>query len=123
MAGSKQNVIDSLIIADQSKIENIEKSTAGYYGWTGTSVIFDELLKMFTKKDIQSQIHPITFNDFLQLVLVPETALCMIAEDWKGDFDLDKDYTALLYIYNDSIEFGKTVHEETIEPQIGGESF
>lgn len=100
-------------------MENIQKSASGYYGWTGTSVIFDGLLKMFKQQDIIEYVQPISYTDFVQFVLVPETALCLIAQD-KGYEVVDDNLETLLFIYNDSCDFGKIVHDDIKEEEFLG---
>jgi len=73
------------------------KSSCGYYGWTGTNLIFSEVLELFPEKELN--VAPIPYYDFVELVLVPETAVCLIAEDFK--LNLDDNYEEVLKIYDD----------------------
>ncbi|KIY64007.1 hypothetical protein CYLTODRAFT_324424, partial [Cylindrobasidium torrendii FP15055 ss-10] len=68
----------------QNQFANFDKTQPGYYGEQGAAVIQNTLYNMFPPSMMdQNAIKPISPADFIARVLVPETALCLIAEDCK----------------------------------------
>lgn len=53
---------------------------------------------------------PQSVNDFIQLVLVPETALLLIAQDQKLNVEYGEQLKQAERILRESSEFGNTVH-------------
>ncbi|KAJ3277191.1 hypothetical protein HDV01_000243 [Terramyces sp. JEL0728] len=96
-----------------TKFLKIEQAQCGYYGWTGSNFIFKALIGMFkSQKSILTadRVYPQTINDYIQLVLVPETALCLIAEDFDYDLDQRDPLKNAERILRQSSEFGNIVH-------------
>lgn len=108
MENLRQKVTFNLIIG--AIFKSTLKSTCGYYGWTGKNIIFREVAIMFPEKELKIT-DPINYIDYLEFVLVPETALCLIADDFN--YILDENYDTVLQLYHDSIEFGELVNGET----------
>ncbi len=91
-------------------MQGAEKSQCGYYGITGYNWIFKFLLDKFHSLE-PSLVHPLTILEFIQLVLIPEAALVLIAEDYQWNVDKEKKKT--LKILASSHEFGNIIHFET----------
>lgn len=65
---------------------NVERP--GYYGWMGLEVIYIALHKWYLRPGApfqltSQQIHPIAPDLFVRLVLIPEVALRLIADDMR----------------------------------------
>ncbi|KAJ3325851.1 hypothetical protein HDV06_002236 [Boothiomyces sp. JEL0866] len=96
-----------------TKFLKIEQAQCGYYGWTGSNYIFKELLRIFkVEKSILTpeRAFPQSVNDFIQLVLVPETALLLIATDQKLNIEDSQHLIEAETILKESNEFGNIVH-------------
>ncbi|CAG8543442.1 21983_t:CDS:2 [Cetraspora pellucida] len=85
-----------------------QKFLPGYYGSKGSSVIFSTLVSLFieSKRLTLNMTKPQEPLEYLNQVLVPETAIRLIAED-RGGIALKE----AREIMEDSIEFGMYVHD------------
>ncbi|CAG8508031.1 5959_t:CDS:2 [Dentiscutata erythropus] len=85
-----------------------QKFLPGYYGSKGSSVIFSTLVSLFieSKRLTLDMTKPQEPLEYLNQVLVPETAIRLIAQD-RGGISLK----AARKIMEDSIEFGMYVHD------------
>ena len=98
-------------------MQGAEKSQCGYYGITGYNWIFKYLLDKFNSIK-PSLVHPLTVIEFIQLVLVPEAALVLIAQDYQ--LDLDKKKKKVLKLLDDSHQFGNLVYAEANDDALHG---
>ncbi|RIA88663.1 RTC4-like domain-containing protein, partial [Glomus cerebriforme] len=90
-------------------MNRFEKLRPGYYGSKGLNIIVDVLSELFLFKNILTYdlTHPKNPVDFLQEVLVPETALRLILQD-KSNITLEE----ARKIMEDGGDFGDYVHGE-----------
>ncbi|RIB30559.1 restriction of telomere capping protein 4 [Gigaspora rosea] len=81
----------------------------GYYGQRGLNIISDVLSKFFLDTNLLTYdlVFPKKPVDYLQEVLVPETALRLISQD-KGGLELK----LARKIMEDSADFGDYIHSE-----------
>ncbi|KAG9001213.1 hypothetical protein FRB90_011659 [Tulasnella sp. 427] len=85
----------------QGQMETFHLTQPGYYGEQGFIVISETLQNMFPQEKLEAaDIMPMNSQDFLQRVLVPETAILLIMED------RDEDYATALKTMEDSRAFG-----------------
>ncbi|KJA13715.1 hypothetical protein HYPSUDRAFT_195593 [Hypholoma sublateritium FD-334 SS-4] len=99
----------------RGQFANFEKAQPGYYGEIGSVIIHQTLYNMFPLAEMNPEhVAPLTTNEFVQRILVPEVALHLIMEDkrLKGD-DGTK---AALAILRDSSAYGVAMF-----PEDGGE--
>ncbi|KAF9485536.1 hypothetical protein BDN70DRAFT_795754, partial [Pholiota conissans] len=99
----------------RGQFANFEKAQPGYYGEIGSVIIHQTLYNMFPLDEMDpAPILPLTANEFVQRVLVPEVALHLIMEDKKlsGDVGVKK----ALKILRDSSAYGVAMF-----PEDGGE--
>jgi RTC4-like domain len=100
--------------------------TCGYYGWTGTSVIYKHMLDMFSNPNstlTTKTASPQTITDYIQYVLVPEASLLLIAQDQHWDLDIKSQKEDAIFLMEESEEWGALVHSEILEEKILGEAF
>ncbi|CAG8456796.1 5678_t:CDS:2 [Gigaspora rosea] len=91
------------------QINYFELFQPGYYGSKGLAVILETLTEMFVQTKILTTnlCTPQSSSQYLAQVLVPETAISLIAEDFNN-ISLD----AAKKVMIDSIEFGLYVHDD-----------
>lgn len=103
-----------LFLADQVQ--------CGYYGPTGQTWIFKHLCDTFKINDSKSipisKIKPLSLTDFIELVLTPEAALILIAEDLKRNLENAKDLKHVTKVLHKSVEFGKAIHNQDMDNEI-----
>ncbi|CAG8849787.1 1905_t:CDS:2, partial [Gigaspora margarita] len=80
-----------------------EELEPGYYGPKGLNIITSELQKMFVSTNVMTieSCSPQTRHQYLFYVLVPETTIRLIMEDYHCDYEKAKN------IMSQSIEFGR----------------
>ncbi|KAF9460531.1 RTC4-like domain-containing protein [Collybia nuda] len=99
----------------QGQFANFEKTQPGYYGERGSVIIHQTLYNLFPPTSIDpSHVAPLTPNEFLQRILVPEVGVRLIMED-KGLFGNDGVNSAV-QILRDSASYGVAMF-----PEDGGE--
>ncbi|KAM6496813.1 RTC4-like domain containing protein, partial [Amanita muscaria] len=93
------------IASVREQFANFEKAQAGYYGELGYAIIHQSLLDLFppTSCDV-GFANPLTPEQFVQRVLVPEVALRLIQEDMdlRGPTHIAK----ALQVLRDSSKYG-----------------
>ncbi|CAG8799861.1 22973_t:CDS:2, partial [Gigaspora rosea] len=96
-------------IADSNDLKNTN-TAPGYYGPKGLAVILTTLTDTFVKTKILTAnlCTPQSSSQYLAQVLVPETAIRLIAEDFNN-ISLE----AAKEIMIDSIEFGQYVYDDS----------
>ncbi|KIM44795.1 hypothetical protein M413DRAFT_362806 [Hebeloma cylindrosporum] len=98
----------------RGQFANFEKAQPGYYGELGSVIIHQTLYNMFPPASMDpNSIAPLTANEFVQRILVPEVALHLIMED-KGFSD--EDMQEALTILRESSAYGVAMF-----PEDGGE--
>ncbi|KAI6167304.1 RTC4-like domain-containing protein [Pisolithus thermaeus] len=72
----------------KGQFASFEKIQPGYYGEQGSVIIHQTLFNLFPPSSFDSSlIKPLTPSEFIQRVLVPETAARLIAQDLGVDMD------------------------------------
>ncbi|KAI0305987.1 RTC4-like domain-containing protein [Multifurca ochricompacta] len=70
----------------KGQFESFEKTQPGYYGELGSMILHQTLYNMFPPSSFDAQsITPLTPQEFIQRILVPEAALSLIMEDTRQD--------------------------------------
>ncbi|CAG8528050.1 16481_t:CDS:1, partial [Funneliformis mosseae] len=84
----------------------------GYYGPKGLAIILKILTELFIRTGILTVdlCIPQSSSQYLSQVLVPETAIRLIAEDYKG-ISLNDAKEIMI----DSVDFGLYVHDDNCE--------
>ncbi|KAF8903497.1 restriction of telomere capping protein 4, partial [Gymnopilus junonius] len=96
---------------------NFEKTQPGYYGELGSVIIHQTLYNMFPLDTINPALTaPLTANEFIERILVPEVALRLVLEDKDLDIDTEEDVKEALEILRDSSSYGVAMF-----PEDGGE--
>ncbi|PKK55808.1 hypothetical protein RhiirC2_485160, partial [Rhizophagus irregularis] len=90
-------------------MNRIENFQPGYYGPRGAVIIAETLRRLFidTKILTKSLASPQTPMEYLQEVLIPEAAVRLIQEDYKG-IQIENAREIMLQ----SVHFGAVVHDE-----------
>ncbi|KAI8884109.1 hypothetical protein K501DRAFT_248475 [Backusella circina FSU 941] len=99
-----------------SLMSRIDKALPGYYGPRGSAVLVETLGKLFMETNILKREHtkPLQPVEYLQQVLVPESAVRLIQEDLKKK-KLPSSREIAVNTMKESIEFGTVVHSEKQE--------
>ncbi|KIO03400.1 hypothetical protein M404DRAFT_58825, partial [Pisolithus tinctorius Marx 270] len=72
----------------KGQFASFEKIQPGYYGEQGSVIIHQTLFNLFPPSSFDSSlVEPLTPTEFIQRVLVPETAAHLIAQDLGVDMD------------------------------------
>ncbi|KAJ3511915.1 hypothetical protein NLJ89_g3827 [Agrocybe chaxingu] len=99
----------------RGQFTNFEKAQPGYYGELGSVIIHQTLYNMFPPSEMEPHlIAPLTANEFVQRILVPEVALRLIMED--KNLDGEGGMQEALTILRDSSTYGVAMF-----PEDGGE--
>lgn len=70
----------------KGQFESFERTQPGYYGELGSMILHQTLYNMFPPSSFDARsIAPLTPQDFIQRILVPEAALALIMEDTGQD--------------------------------------
>ncbi|KAI9508176.1 RTC4-like domain-containing protein [Russula earlei] len=70
----------------KGQFESFEKTQPGYYGELGSMILHQTLYNMFPPSSFEPQsITPLTPQEFIQRILVPEAAVTLIMEDTGQD--------------------------------------
>ncbi|KAI0272711.1 RTC4-like domain-containing protein [Gloeopeniophorella convolvens] len=99
----------------KGQFENFEKTQPGYYGELGSMILHQTLYNMFPPSSFDAQaIMPLTPQEFIQRILVPEAALALIMED------TGQDRVRAAQTMRDSAAYGVAMFPDTSEgPGIG----
>ncbi|KDR67618.1 hypothetical protein GALMADRAFT_79483, partial [Galerina marginata CBS 339.88] len=99
----------------RGQFANFEKTQPGYYGELGSVIIHQTLYNMFPPSKMDpALIAPLTSNEVVQRILVPEVALHLIMEDM--DLEGEEGMEEALEILRDSSSYGVAMF-----PEDGGE--
>lgn len=115
-------MIDLYSLKGKKSLE-FHTQSSGYYGWTGTSMIYNYLDSIYSSSLTKSSTHPLPVIDYISHVLLPEAAMVLIAEDYGFNLDLIVEYTKVLEIMDRSEEWGMLMHPNLKEDHILGELF
>ncbi|KAH9000210.1 RTC4-like domain-containing protein [Lactarius akahatsu] len=99
----------------KGQFESFQRTQPGYYGELGSMIMHQTLYNMFppTSFDARS-IAPLTPQDFIQRILVPEAALALIMED------TGQDRTQAVRTMRESAGYGVAMFPDTSEgPGVG----
>ncbi|KAF8586369.1 hypothetical protein K439DRAFT_1408955 [Ramaria rubella] len=76
-----QEVGRTKVVSVSGQYATFERTQPGYYGEQGSIIIHQTLYTLFPPSDIPDSVEPLTPDQFLTRVLVPETAVLLIQED------------------------------------------
>ncbi|TFK39470.1 RTC4-like domain-containing protein [Crucibulum laeve] len=103
------------VVGVKGQFTNFEKAQPGYYGELGSIIIHQTLYNLFPPTSFDpTLISPLTANEFVQRILVPEVAVRLIMED-KG-LEGDSAAEEAVKILRDSSAYGVSMF-----PEDGGE--
>ncbi|KAJ8695066.1 hypothetical protein PTI98_007685 [Pleurotus ostreatus] len=95
----------------RGQFENFEKTQPGYYGEQGSNIIHQSLYSLFPPSSIDpSSVAPLSPNEFISRVLVPEVAIALIMEDRRSKGD--KGRAEAVKILRDSAAYGVAMFPE-----------
>ncbi|KAI6101201.1 RTC4-like domain-containing protein [Pisolithus sp. B1] len=93
----------------KGQFASFEKIQPGYYGEQGSVIIHQTLFNLFPPSSFDSSlIKPLTPSEFIQRVLVPETAARLIAQD----LGVDMDYA--IVTLHESARYGVAMFPDTV---------
>ena len=97
-------------------MERLDKYSCGYYGTKGSHLIFQVLLEMFCKPSSRMKItdrtaKPLKAAEYLDQVLVPETAALLISKDQRCSLDKAREVLSQSRDYG-LLKFGEDGDEE-----------
>jgi len=95
----------------REQFSNFERTQPGYYGELGSDIIHQTLYDMFPPSEMEpTLIAPLTSNEVIERVLVPEVALRLIMQD-KG-LEGDEGVEEALEILRNSSSYGVAMFPE-----------
>ncbi|KAF8132224.1 RTC4-like domain-containing protein, partial [Mycena galopus ATCC 62051] len=101
----------------QGQFANFEKTQPGYYGELGSVIIHQTLYDMFPLTAIDPHlVDPLTPNEFIQRILVPEVGMRLVMEDMGLDLDDRADKQHAVAVLQESASYGVAMF-----PEDGGE--
>ncbi|KAK7057639.1 RTC4-like domain-containing protein [Favolaschia claudopus] len=96
---------------------NFEKTQPGYYGELGSMIIHQTLYDMFPLSSIDPDlVSPLTPNEFIQRILVPEVGMRLVMEDMDLNQDRRTDKKRAVAVLRESASYGVAMF-----PADGGE--
>ncbi|KAJ6593384.1 RTC4-like domain-containing protein, partial [Mycena capillaripes] len=97
----------------QGQFANFEKTQPGYYGELGSVIIHQTLYDMFPLTTIDPYlVDPLTPNEFIQRILVPEVGMRLVMEDMDLDPDVKSDKKQAVAILRESASYGVAMFPE-----------
>ncbi|KAJ7747763.1 RTC4-like domain-containing protein [Mycena metata] len=97
----------------QGQFANFEKTQPGYYGELGSVIIHQTLYDMFPLTDINpTLVDPLTPNEFVQRILVPEVGMRLVIEDMELDVEGRTDKKRAVAVLRDSASYGVAMFPE-----------
>ncbi|KAI9440454.1 RTC4-like domain-containing protein [Lactarius indigo] len=99
----------------KGQFESFQRTQPGYYGELGSMVMHQTLFNMFPPSSFDARsVAPLTPQDFIQRVLVPEVALALIMED------TGQDRIQAVRTMRESAGYGVAMFPDTSEgPEVG----
>jgi thiamine monophosphate synthase len=99
----------------------MENAQCGYYGLRGSHSLFRSLCELYpSTSEWVEKMQPLSRTDYIQLILVPEACLCLIAQDQMLHLEDALDEHEARRILEDSCDFGKIVHDEVEHDKMDG---
>ncbi|KAJ6497554.1 RTC4-like domain-containing protein [Mycena sanguinolenta] len=106
----------------QGQFANFEKTQPGYYGELGSVIIHQTLYDMFPLDTIDPElVNPLTPNEFIQRILVPEVGMRLVMEDMDLTLDDQSDKRRAVAVLRESASYGVAMFPED-GPESGGVS-
>ncbi|KAJ3305610.1 hypothetical protein HDV03_001255 [Kappamyces sp. JEL0829] len=105
--GKKQGV--------EERMHHMDRAQCGYYGLTGSNLIFTFLISRYKTPAsplTPARASPLSVVDYIQLILVPEASLLLIAQDRGWDLRREKGYSQAVQVWTDSSAFGDVVYDD-----------
>ncbi|KAJ6468955.1 RTC4-like domain-containing protein, partial [Mycena vulgaris] len=94
----------------QGQFANFHKTQPGYYGEVGATIIHQVLYDMFPLVFIEPElVRPLTPNEFIQQILVPEVGMRLVIEDMGLNPDSRSDKKQALDVLSESAGYGVTM--------------
>nr|GAT56195.1 predicted protein [Mycena chlorophos] len=91
----------------QAQFANFHKTQPGYYGEMGSVIIHQTLYDMFPLTEIQPQlVNPLTPNEFIQRILVPEVGMRLVMQDMDLDIEDSADKKQAVAVLQNSATYG-----------------
>ncbi|KAJ7503057.1 RTC4-like domain-containing protein [Mycena galericulata] len=101
----------------QGQFANFDKTQPGYYGELGSVIIHQTLYDMFPLATVDSDlVDPLTPNEFIQRILVPEVGMRLVIEDMSLDVNDRSDKKRAVAVLRESASYGVAMF-----PEDGGE--
>ncbi|KAJ7655395.1 RTC4-like domain-containing protein, partial [Mycena rosella] len=101
----------------QGQFANFEKTQPGYYGELGSVIIHQTLYDMFPLATIDPVlVDPLTPNEFVQRILVPEVGMRLVIQDLGVDVEDRKERKHAVKVLRESASYGVAMF-----PEDGGE--
>ncbi|KAJ7772040.1 RTC4-like domain-containing protein [Mycena maculata] len=101
----------------KGQFANFEKTQPGYYGELGSMILHQTLYDMFPLDTIDADlVDPLTPNEFIQRILVPEVGMRLVMEDMSLDVDNREDRQRAVAVLRESAGYGVAMF-----PEDGGE--
>ncbi|KAF7351024.1 RTC4 domain-containing protein [Mycena sanguinolenta] len=97
----------------QGQFANFEKTQPGYYGELGSVIIHQTLYDMFPLDAIDPElVNPLTPNEFIQRILVPEVGMRLVMEDMDLTLDDRSDKRRAVAVLRESASYGVAMFPE-----------
>ncbi|KAJ6631515.1 RTC4-like domain-containing protein [Mycena sp. CBHHK59/15] len=101
----------------RGQFANFEKTQPGYYGELGSVIIHQTLYDMFPLAAINPDlVSPLTPNEFIQRILVPEVGMRLVMQDLLLEVDELSDKKQAVAVLRESASYGVAMF-----PEDGGE--
>ncbi|KAJ7496832.1 RTC4-like domain-containing protein [Mycena latifolia] len=97
----------------RGQFANFEKTQPGYYGELGSVIIHQTLYDMFPLTTIDPDlVDPLTPNEFIQRILVPEVGMRLVIEDMDLDVADRSDKKQAVAVLRESASYGVAMFPE-----------
>ncbi|KAJ7188773.1 RTC4-like domain-containing protein [Mycena filopes] len=105
----------------QGQFANFEKTQPGYYGELGSVIIHQALYDMFPLTTIDPNlVDPLTPNEFIQRILVPEVGMRLVIEDMDLNPEARSDKKQAVAVLRESASYGVAMFPEDGGDLAGG---
>ncbi|KAJ7935204.1 RTC4-like domain-containing protein [Mycena leptocephala] len=97
----------------RGQFANFEKTQPGYYGELGSVIIHQTLYDMFPLTAVDPDlVDPLTPNEFIQRILVPEVGMRLVMEDMDLNPDDKSDKKRAVTVLRESASYGVAMFPE-----------
>ncbi|KAJ7099513.1 RTC4-like domain-containing protein, partial [Mycena belliarum] len=97
----------------RGQFANFEKTQPGYYGELGSVIIHQTLYDMFPLTSIDPDlVDPLTPNEFIQRILVPEVGMRLVIQDMHLDVEDRSDKKQAVAVLRESASYGVAMFPE-----------